>query len=299
MKKIVIVGSINHDYTLKVDHLPSRGETLLASGNFRSVGGKGANQAAALAKLGTEVSIIGAVGNDDNGKLALNNLKNYGVNVNDVIIKKDYPTGSAYICIDKNAHNTIVVNLGANGALNIQDIEKHKSSLLSADYCLMQLEIPLDVVAYVTKLCHENKIPVLLNPAPANSQLSDAILQGADYLLPNETELELLTGKKVTQENVIEVGRILIQKGVKALVVTMGEYGAYYIDCNRAFHVPVNKVVAVDTTAAGDSFIGAFLAGIAEDKSLEDSLKLGSLVASITVCRVGAVDSIPRLDELN
>lgn len=298
MKKIVIVGSINQDHTFQVEHLPSMGETILASESFTGVGGKGANQAAALAKLGANVSLIGAIGCDDNGKSALTLLERYGVNINDIITKEAYPTGTAYICIDNNAHNTIVVNLGANSALSIQDIKDHQSSILEADYCLMQLELNLDVVEYVTNLCNENDIPVFLNPAPANLHIPMSLLKGVDYLLPNETELEILTGRKVTPENVVEIGHILIEMGVHALVVTMGEYGAYYVDASKELHIPANKVTAVDTTAAGDSFIGAFLSGIANNKSLEDSLLLASRVASITVSRKGAFDSIPSLNEV-
>lgn len=298
MKKTVVVGSINRDYTFKLDHLPEMGETILSRETYVSTGGKGANQATALAKLGADVTMIGAVGDDDSGKQVIHSLKDYGIHNEYILVKPGVQTGSAYICVDKYAHNTIVVNPGANAVMKPADVAQLQDKIMGADYCLMQLEIDPEVVECVARICRENNVKVVLNPAPAVENLPEDLLQNVDYLIPNETELEILTGRKVNPETVTEAGNILIGKGVKALIVTMGEHGSYYIDSKRNFFVPAVKTKAVDTTAAGDSYIGALLSGLSRDKDIEEAMKFASAVASITVSRQGAADSIPFLKEI-
>lgn len=296
MKKTVVVGSINRDNTFLLDHLPNVGETILSRKSYSSTGGKGANQAVALAKLGMKVVMIGAVGNDDPGERAIESLNGYGVSTRHVL-KKDTPTGSAFICVDKNAQNTIVVNPGANGAVNSSDIEAVKTVITEADFCLMQLEIDLSVVTYTAKLCKANGVKVILNPAPA-VELPDDLLPLIDFLIPNETELKLLTSNSMKGHSIAEKASELIKRGVKALIVTMGEQGAYYFDDHQEFLVPANKTTAVDTTAAGDSFIGAFLSALSRGEEVRDAMKFASLVAGVTVSRPGAAESIPTLQEV-
>lgn len=297
MKNTVVIGSINRDYTFLLDHLPGVGETILSSKVYDSTGGKGANQAIALAKMETDVTMIGAVGNDESGTGAVETLAKNGISVCHVL-RKEVPTGSAFVCVDKAGYNMIVVNPGANKEINCQDIDRVKTEIANADFCLMQLEIDLETVLYAAKLCKEHDVKVVLNPAPAMKLPSD-LLSMVDILIPNETELEILTGREVCLHNVIEVGRILINQGVKALIVTMGENGAYYMDAKQEFLIPAHKTTAIDTTAAGDSFIGALLSALSRDKTMKEAMEFASLVASVTVSRPGAAESIPSWSEIN
>lgn len=296
MNKIVVVGSVNRDYTFLLDHLPKVGETILSQKSYDSMGGKGANQAVALAKLGANVTMVGAVGNDEPGKQAIESLTANGVSSN-YILRKNVETGSAFIYVDKNANNTIVVNQGANGAIDINDIERIKSAIAEADICLMQLEIDLEVVIHVAKICKEHGVKVVLNPAPA-VKLPEELLPLIDFLIPNETELALLAECKVNRHTVVPAARELIGRGVNAIIVTVGEDGAYYIDDHQDFLIPAIKAHAIDTTAAGDSFIGAFLSALSRTDDVKEAMKFATMVASVTVSRPGAAESIPVLEEI-
>lgn len=296
MKRTVVVGSVNRDYTFLLDHLPDRGETILSRRSYSSTGGKGANQAAALSKMGLEVAMIGAVGADEPGERAVEALAAYGVSV-DHIIKKNVPTGSAFICVDKNAHNTIVVDPGANGALSCEDIDSAAQVIAEADFCLMQLEINLEVVAHAAEICREHGGKVVLNPAPAQ-KIPDELLSLTDYLIPNETELALLTGCEVNCHTAVAAARRLTDRGVKAVIATMGEEGSCYVDGRQDFFIPAAETRAVDTTAAGDSYIGAFLSALSRGYEVRTAMEFASLAASITVSRQGAADSIPLLEEV-
>ena len=298
MKKIVVVGSLNYDHNIQLDHLPAVGETILSDSISYAFGGKGANQAVALAKMQVAVGMIGAVGDDAVGSKMIANLQASGVATEGIIIKEQELTGFALIYLDHQGKNMIVVHPGANFKLTIEDIKAKEQLLLEADYCLLQLEIPMDVIEYVVSFCKEHEIPVVLNPAPAVPNLSKELLSKLTYLVPNETELALLSKGNVNMESVEDHARSLLELGVSNVLVTLGEHGSCLINQNDNVFVPAKKVKAIDTTAAGDSCLGWFLAGLCKGYTQQEAMELGTKVASITVTRKGAQDAIPSWDEV-
>lgn len=298
MERILVVGSLNIDHTVQVDHIPRVGETIISRESTWSYGGKGANQSIALKKLGSEVSLIGAIGDDQLGTDYVEYLKKLGIPINGIIRKQKSESGTAFICIDYDGRNMIIVDKGANALLSEGDIRNMDGLFEGIDYCLMQLEIPLETVYFVAKKCCERGIRVFLNPAPASGPLSSDLLQHIYCLVPNETELENMTGNKVSLENVEEQARILLKKGVQSILVTLGEKGSLYVDKEKVYHVPSIKTKAVDTTAAGDSFLGGYLSELARGSDVREAMEFATRVASITVSRRGASSSIPTLEEM-
>lgn len=291
--KIVVIGSANMDYTSATAELPKVGETIFAKSFYVSPGGKGANQAVAAARLGAEVSFVGKVGKDSDGQKLVNLLQSEKIDTTN-IYQSELPTGSAQITVDESGHNTIVVNQGSNFDINVDDIDNAMDVIKDADAVIMQLEIPLNIVEYVLNLeCMKDKI-VVLNPAPAQP-LSNEILASVDYLTPNETELFEMTGI----EDMSEAAQMLLSKGVKKLVVTVGEEGVYYFDKEQTIHKDIYKVKAVDTTAAGDSFNAALVVGLLEGKKIDEALDFANKVGSKTVTKPGAMESLPYRSEIN
>jgi len=290
--KAVVIGSMNMDYTMVVDHLPARGETVTAVRLRTSAGGKGLNQAVALARLGVEVVMVGAVGDDASGKALLGNLPKD--HIPDFAIKKvDDSTGNAFITVDSQGHNTIVVYPGANYKLDMGWVESFKGEIASADFVVMQMEIPLDTVVSSIELAHSLGTTVVLNPAPA-LPLPPEIYPMIDLIVPNETELTLLTG----QNDVLEGARKLLEMGAKAVVVTLGSSGCLYEDTSQEILVEGFKVKAVDSTAAGDAFIGGLLSALGRREDIRTAMTFANAVGAITVTRPGAQESITTYEEV-
>ncbi|WP_434797098.1 ribokinase [Terrisporobacter vanillatitrophus] len=297
MKNICVIGSLNMDLVVNVDTMPKPGQTLLG-GNFKEVpGGKGANQAVAMARLEGNVSMIGKIGNDGFGKTLREALNNDNVNTNHVHIANCY-TGVAFITVDKNAQNAIVVAPGANFQLTKDDIDKSIDCIKSSDIVVIQLETPLETVKYVLQIAKDLNKYTILNPAPA-VKLDDEIIKNVDLLTPNETELEIISETKIENEDDInKAASKVIEKGVKELIITLGSKGSLYINEERSFFKPAYKVEAVDTTAAGDSFTGALAVALSNNKTMEEAMDFASKVGALSVMKEGAQSSLPTLKDV-
>lgn len=299
MKRVVVVGSLNMDEVVNVREMPQKGETILGLGISKAPGGKGANQAYAIGKLGGQVSMIGAVGKDENGITLKKNLQSVGVNTDSVLELESVPTGLAVITVDEAAENSIIVIQGANAKLTTKDIDASREVLSQSDVVVMQLEIPMEVVEYTAKLASEMGKTVILDPAPAVPNLSERLLACVDVIKPNETELATLTNMPVTNYQEAEAAaRSLIQRGVSRVIVTMGDKGSMLVAASEVKVFPGEKVNAVDTTAAGDSFTAAFVVAITSGKTYEEAIAYGNRVSAITVTRKGAQTSIPDKTEV-
>ena len=297
MKKIAVIGSLNLDLIATAHHIPAVGETVLAEYGGQHQGGKGANQASAIAKLGGDVVMLGAVGDDASGRHLLRGLKESGAVADHIKITPDEPTGQAWITIDKDGGNTIVVLPGANLLVDIAYIESKRAIIGSVDIVVMQLEIPLETVCYTAKMAKDLGKLVILDPAPAVKDLPDSLLANTDYVKPNESELEILTGYPASRYK--EGARHLLERGAKNVIVTLGASGVYFHSKDGTiFEKPAKKVRAVDTTAAGDSFIAAVALGIARGQTTSDAIDFAQAVASIVVTRPGAQSSIPTASEV-
>lgn len=297
MKKILVIGSLNMDLVTMSERHPKLGETIIGKSFFQIPGGKGGNQAVAISKLGGDVTMFGCVGKDSYGDILIEELKKNDVNIESVK-KVEKNTGIATIVVDENADNTIIVVPGANFEISIDDIDKNIELIKNADIVLLQLEIPIDVVEYILKKSKEfNKITIL-NPAPAE-KLSVEIIKNVDYLVPNETELELLSGMPTnSQDEVLVASKKLMDMGVKNLIVTMGKNGSIFVGEDKVVKVGIHKVKAIDPTAAGDSFIGGVIRMLAEGKKIEEAMEFGARVGAITVTKEGAQSSLPTWDEV-
>ena len=297
-KNIVVIGSTNTDMVILTDHFPAPGETIIGGEFLMNPGGKGANQAVAAARSGGNVSFICKVGNDMLGRQAIQNMQKEGIDVSRVSTDDEKPSGVAQIMVDKNAENCIVVAPGANMTLNDKDIDDAGSQIEEAGIVLMQLEIPIKTVLHAARKAQPLGIRVIINPAPANS-LPDEIYPLLYMITPNETETELLTGIKVTdQHTAAKAAEVFKEKGVENVIITMGAAGAYLYSDEVKELIPAPKVRAVDTTAAGDSFNGALAVGLAENIDLTEAVRYANQVASIAVTRMGAQSSIPFRNEI-
>ncbi|MDO5690352.1 MAG: ribokinase [Tissierellia bacterium] len=297
MSKVIVVGSLNMDTTLRVPHIPVPGETILATGISSARGGKGQNQAVAMARLGAKVEMIGAVGSDDDGDQTRSALMKDGVGVEGLFTKQVH-TGIASIYLDDQSRNNIVVYPGANFELTAADIRAVERLFDGATYCVMQLEIPLPVIYHTLELCHRKGITTILNPAPAAPDFDWSYLKYVDYLVPNESELELIAGEALTQSNLEALSLSLINRGLQNILVTLGSRGSAFFSASERFQVPALVVEAVDTTAAGDSFIGGFTTYLAEGKGVKEAMEFATKVAAIAVTKPGAIDSLPMRGEI-
>ncbi|HBI93299.1 MAG TPA: ribokinase [Terrisporobacter glycolicus] len=298
MKNICVIGSLNMDLVVNVDTMPKPGQTLLG-GNFKEVpGGKGANQAVAMARLEGNISMIGKVGNDSFGKTLIEALNDDSVNTNHVHTA-NCSTGVAFITVDKNAQNAIVVAPGANFQLNKDDIDKNIDCIKNSDIVVIQLETPLETVKYALQVAKDLNKYTILNPAPA-VKLDDEIIKNVDLLTPNETELEIISEIKIENEDdIIKAASKVIEKGVKELIVTLGSKGSLYINEERSFFKSAYKVEAVDTTAAGDSFTGALAVALSNNKTMEEAMDFASKVGALSVMKEGAQSSLPTLKDVD
>ncbi len=290
---ITVIGSSNTDMVIKADHLPGPGETILGGSFFMNPGGKGANQAVAAARLGGNVNFICKTGEDIFGERSRQIFKDEGIDTSFLITDSGRPSGVALITVDKNAENCIVVASGANAELNPSDLLQAYEMIIQSSIVLMQLEIPLDTVSYVAALANEKGIPVVLNPAPACS-LPHKLLENTSILTPNKTEAGMLSGILVHDIESAKAAAMKIrEKGVKTIIITLGDEGAIVLHRNLFTHVPANRVRAVDTTAAGDTFNGALVVALSEGKDILEATAFACKAAAISVTRNGAQGSIP------
>jgi len=297
MKKIIVVGSANADYLIRVERMPELGETVTGKGFSVNVGGKGLNQATAIAKLGGNVSFVGAVGSDSNGEMLIAALDEYGVKF-DGIKMEGCATGTAFVTV-AGGDNFIVLDSGANNLLTPKEIENKRKLISEADYIVMQLEIPTETVKKAAEIAKENNTRVILNPAPYK-ELSDDVLSLVDILIPNEHEAEAMTGIKLSDKSsCICAVEKLKEKGIKTVIITLGDRGCVYNNGNDIVFCDAIKVKAVDTTSAGDSFIGALCVKLAGGEELSEAILFATRVSAITVSREGAAASVPYIDELD
>ena len=297
-KPIVVVGSLNMDLVMRTPRMPVGGETLHGHGFSTLPGGKGANQAVACARLGGKVSMIGQVGDDGFGQTLRAGLSDDGIDVSKVKLISEAGTGVAMILVEDVGQNRIVLAPGANGALKPADIDSAATEIAGAAMLVVQLEVPMSVVLRAMSLARAAGVPVLLNPAPAAS-LPDEIWSQVDILVPNESEASLLAGIAVVDApSAFAAARIFRQRGVACVLITLGEQGVAVLNELGERHIPAQLVKAVDTTAAGDTFIGGLAAGLVEGLALDEAVALGQRASALCVTRHGAQPSIPYRREL-
>ncbi|MFP7200696.1 ribokinase [Lysinibacillus halotolerans] len=283
---ITIIGSINMDIAIQTTIFPKQGETVLGNLFTTIPGGKGANQAVAAARLGSDVQIIGAVGKDAFGKELYMNLKNENVHV-EGIQKTDNSTGIANILLHNN-DNRIIVVPGANFDVDQKMIDANLELIKQSALVMLQLEIPVETIEYVLKVCEDLAIPVLLNPAPA-ANFKQEWIDKVSYLTPNETECEVMFGEDY---------ETVLKQYPNKIIVTLGGEGAAYFDGNQIIRVAGYKTKAVDTTGAGDTFNGAFAHAIIEGKSIEEAVRFANITASLSVEKFGAQGGMPRIEDV-
>lgn len=283
---ITVIGSINMDLVVQMDVFPKQGETVLGNLFTTVPGGKGANQAVAAARLGSQVKMLGAVGSDSFGTELRANLNEENINTS-LVMNTNGATGIANILLHES-DNRIIVVPGANSKVTPEVIASAKTIIENSQLVVMQLEIPVETIEYSLKLCKELQVPVLFNPAPA-ANFNTKWMPYIDYLTPNETECELLFG------NDIEAA---LEKYPNQLIVTLGDNGARYFDGERHVHVKGYKTTAVDTTGAGDTFNGAFAHAVTNGQSIEEAVSFANIAASLSVEKFGAQGGMPKLEEV-
>ena len=300
MGNIIVVGSLNMDLVVRVSKMPRIGETIFGKEFLANPGGKGANQAIAAARLGGKVTMIGRVGCDSFGETLLNNLNVEGIDTSLMQFDKEIPTGIASIMVDKNGQNSIIVVSGANMRLLPDQVEVALEKISQISVMLLQLETPLETIKRAAIIARKHNATVILNPSPVN-QLSGEVLNWVDILVPNEIEASQLTNQ--TLNNLIETeaaAHQLIQRGAKSIVVTLGEKGVLIVNNDsEVIHLEGHRVDPVDSTAAGDAFIGGLAVGLTEGFSLTEASKLGNAAGALTVTRPGAQSSLPNRHEVN
>ena len=298
MKRIVVLGSTNTDMVITGKKIPVPGETVCGGSFLMNPGGKGANQAVAAARLSAKKGacvFIAKVGDDLFGRETATRLRRDGI-VSRLVVDKKEASGTALILVDSKGQNVISVALGANGTLSPKDVAPFRKDIEGAAALVMQLETPLETVEWAAKVAHDAGVTVILNPAPAQ-KLPKSLYPLVDWITPNETEAELLTGVKVVDAaSAAKAVGVLKKRGVGHVVITMGSKGAYCGDCNKVY--PCRKVKAVDCVAAGDTFNGAFAVALAEGKTCADAIAFAQKASAISVTRPGAQSSVPYRREL-
>jgi ribokinase len=296
--RIVVLGSLNLDLVLRVSRMPGAGETLASDDSATFSGGKGANQAVACARMGANVSMIGRIGDDPAGAALRAALAEEGIAIDGVEAIKGAASGTAVILLTPDGQNRILIAAGANGMLRPEDVGRYAATIAQSGILVCQLETPLETVEAAAALAAQHSVPVLLNPAPARA-LPDTLFRHVTYLVPNETEAAMLTGVDVRDAASAEkAARLLLARGVRCALITLGAAGVLIADKDGIRTVPALPTTVVDTTAAGDSFIGGFATGIAEGLRVDDGARLGLRVARVCVSRAGAQASLPRRDEI-
>jgi len=298
LPQVCVVGSANVDLIFQVLRLPRMGETLAGKQMHLGFGGKGANQAVMAARLGARVSLVAKVGGDVFGEQMLANLMNQGIDTTHVRIDRENSTGVASIVVDDEAQNCIIVVPGANGRLLPEDIRASAPAIQTADVLLCQLEVPIETILEAFRLAKAAKVLTILNPAPAMT-LPDELLALADLCVPNETELELLTGQTLeTLDEITAAGQALRKRGPQTVIVTLGERGALLIQEQTAELVPAVPVTAVDPTGAGDAFIGSLAVFLTEGLTMGEAVPLANKAAALSVTRTGTQSAFPTRAEI-
>ena len=300
MNTITVVGSINLDRTIRLTHMPQIGETMHTKEIFSAGGGKGANQAVAAKRLGANTYFIGAVGEDEAGKLMLELLSEEEINLDAVAHVKGEATGQADIMVDDLGQNSIMIHAGANNAFTPEHVQAHQAIIEKSDFIIAQFESHLASTIQAFEIAKKAGVKTILNPAPAMEKVPEELLRLTDIIIPNETETEILTGVKITDEaSMQKAAQKLHDLGIEGVIITVGSKGAYYDVHGENGIVPAFKVEAKDTTAAGDTFIGALSTVLKKDLSnLQAAISYGNQASSLTVQRFGAQPSIPYLNEM-
>jgi len=298
MTRVCVVGSLNMDLVIKAPRLPARGETV-TGGEFATFrGGKGANQAVAAARLGAGVSIVGCVGDDLFGRQLLDGLREEGIDTRAVRVDRGTPSGVALITVDPAGHNMIVVAPGANRRLTGADVEAARQAIAEADVLLAQLEVPVEAVLQAARLARARGRPIVLDPAPA-TPLPGELYENVSVINPNEGEAQRLTGIAVDDEaGVRAAAEVLLARGCGAVVIKVGEKGAFVAAGTTREMVEGIAVAAVDTTAAGDAFAGALAVALAEGRDTVAAARFANVVGALSVTRMGAQPSMPTRDEV-
>ncbi len=299
--RIVVVGSLNADFVVRAGRVPAPGETITGECFATFAGGKGANQAYAAARLGGAASMVGQVGNDAQADFLRGNLASAGVDVSHVSGDPRVSSGTAFIIIDSSGQNRIIIVPGSNGTFTPDKLETSRALIESASIVLLQLEIPMPTVAAAAAIAHRAGARIILDPAPA-APLPEELLRHSDYVTPNETELAILTGttprESLPREEAARLARTLVGRGAKKVVIKMGAAGALLAEESREHFWPARRVKAVDTTAAGDVFNGAFAVALAEGRTEEEAGAFACAAAAISVSRPGAQPSMPDRREV-
>ncbi|MEM9159564.1 MAG: ribokinase [Verrucomicrobiota bacterium] len=298
-KRVVVVGSSNTDMIVNVERIPAPGETILGGEFSMAAGGKGANQAVAVARIGGDASLVARVGDDTFGNQAIENFRKDGIDVSQVKIDESEASGVALINVAASGENSISVASGANSKLSENDVEAAAAAIESAGAVLTQLETPLETVERLVRLSKEKGVPLILNPAPARA-LSDELLKDVAVITPNESEAEILTGIKVIDVSTAkQAAASLREKGVGVVIITLGAKGAYVSCEDHEQLIEGFPVEPIDTTAAGDTFNGAFASEMAKGElSILDMIRFANAAAAMSVTRAGAQPSIPRRGEV-
>ncbi len=296
--KIIVVGSTNMDMVVKTGHIPVPGETVLGGDFFMNPGGKGANQAVAIARLGGKVVFVSRIGDDVFGKQSVQLFEEEGIDISGLTPDGEEPSGVALITVDEVGENSIVVAPGANARLLpgdvLQVLKKHED----IGYMLIQLEIPMDTVKEALGYARSRGIQVILNPAPVNKKVMD-LFEYIDVITPNVKEAEMLSGRNIQSiEDAVEAAQVIREKGVGKVVITLGKNGAVVLDEVSWSHIAAREVATVDTTAAGDAFNGALVVALSEGKALEDAVSFACDAAAIVVTRMGAQSAMPYRKEV-
>ncbi|KRL94736.1 ribokinase family sugar kinase [Levilactobacillus hammesii DSM 16381] len=297
--KVTVLGSLNVDTTLRVPRMPLPGETLSTENKSSAAGGKGANQAVAAARAGAETRFIGKVGNDDAGRFMVESLQEDKIDTSAIVTDKTVGTGSAFILLDEEGQNSILVYGGSNQQIKEAEVLAVEDDIAKADFLIAQFETPQAATLAAFTVAKQHGVTTILNPAPA-AKIDPAILKVTDLVVPNETESAVLTGIEVTDRASMDANAEKFREmGAKNLIITVGSKGAYYATEKESGFVSAFKVKAVDTTAAGDTFIGALSSQLKSDLSnVESALTFAQRASSLTVQGLGAMPSIPTYDEI-
>lgn len=299
MSKIIVIGSSNTDMVVKSDRIPLPGETILGGEFIMTAGGKGANQAVAIAKMNGDLTFVAKVGKDVFGEQAIQNYSKLGINT-DYIFRDDVSSGIALIMVDEHAENCISVASGANGKLSKEDINSVRDVIEKSDILLMQLETPIEVIEYATDVAYNAGVKVILNPAPAK-YINSGTLNKLYLITPNTTEAQILSGIQIIDiDSAKKAAEVLADKGVRNVIITLGAEGSLILTEARKFYfIESRKMDAVDTTAAGDVYNGALCVALSEGKDMVAAAKFATLASSISVTRMGAQSSIPERAEVD
>ena len=294
----LVAGSLNIDLVVQAPRFPEPGETIQGEDLQTIPGGKGSNQAAAAARQGLKTALIGRVGDDAYGKLLLSRLEHLGVNTSQIKRDSQAATGSAVIIVNRSGENSIVLSPGANANVSASDLDQAEELFQNAELLLLQLEIPLPTVTHAAQLGKRNGLRVILNPAPA-AELPTALLEAVDILVPNETELALLSGQELDGERALEeAARSLLERGPQVVIVTLGSRGAMLVTRKKVSRIPVREVEVVDTTAAGDAFIGGLASGLQQNLALENAVQYANCAGALATTKFGAQPSLPTREEV-